>query len=439
MFSSSPDPGTVLLDERETAAAQVAALTDAGVNKIILLTHIGYDFDKEWMVEIPGVDVVIGGDSHTLLGDSEEVGGAFSPIDAYPASITASDGRTVCVVQAWEFAHGVGQLDVRFDANGTVISCGGLALFPYDSSSYGSDTTLADGDMETITEYINGLPSFVETAKDPDADALLLSFTEMLDAELKQTLATVPEDICFERIPGQGRSTICPLNATEEQGGGVCNLVAIAFLTETPSADVAIQNGGGCRTDIAAGNFTYEDAYALLPFSNTIVTLEMTGAQIKTVLEQALETALVGGSTGAYPYSAGLRYDVNANEAEGSRISGLEVNIRLAENEWSEIDDDITYSVATNSFIAGGRDGYLEFIEATGVVNTQQEYAQSFIDFAEDVGVLEDPDSEIYSTKSFVAIGEEAPELPTDTESGSSSSHYWSSSLLLLPGLLCML
>lgn len=406
LTSSQPDPGTSLLDERETATTQVEALTAMGINKIVLLTHIGFDFDKEWMAEIPGVDVVVGGDSHTLLGDADSVGGAFAPVDSYPAAVTASDGRVVCVAQAWEFAHGIGQLDVTFDDDGNVESCMGLSIFPFDSSSYESDTVLAETDGGSITEYLSGLPSFVETAKDPDADALLTLFTSMLDEQLQQVIATVPEDICFERIPGQGRSTICSLNATSTQGGGVCNLVAIAFLEQTPTAHASIQNGGGCRTDIASGNFTFEDAYLLLPFSNTLVTLEMTGEQIKTVLEQALENALVGGSTGAYPYAAGLRYDVDANEPMGSRIGDIEINVRLAEETWSSIDSGASYTIVTNSFISEGRDGYLEFIEAGGVLNTQQEYAQSFIDYAEDVGVLEDPPLGFYSTKSYIALEE---------------------------------
>ena len=52
--SSSPDVGTTYLDEVATARTQVAALTAAGINKIILLTHIGYENDIQWMVEVPG-------------------------------------------------------------------------------------------------------------------------------------------------------------------------------------------------------------------------------------------------------------------------------------------------------------------------------------------------------------------------------------------------
>jgi 5'-nucleotidase / UDP-sugar diphosphatase len=167
-----------------------------------------------------------------------------------------------------------------------------------------------------------------------------------------------------------------------------------------------------CRTDIAAGNFTYEDAYNLLPFSNTLVLLEMNGSDIKLVLEQALESSFTGGSTGSYPYAAGLRYDVDANGALGKRISNLEYNIRLA-GEWSAIDMTATYSVVTNDFIADGLDGYTVFAAIEDVVDTQTAYTQTFIDYAIDKGTLLDPPLDTYSTKSFVPLKMMEDDTPT--------------------------
>ena len=66
--SSSPDDGTNLLDEVTVATAQIAALKQRGVEIIILLTHVGLDFDLTTLAVLPGVDVVVGGDSHTFMG-----------------------------------------------------------------------------------------------------------------------------------------------------------------------------------------------------------------------------------------------------------------------------------------------------------------------------------------------------------------------------------
>ena len=97
----------------------------------------------------------------------------------------------------------------------------------------------------------------------------------------------------MERIPGQGWTALCTPEMTIEQGGGSCNIVARSFLDRVPSADVAIQNSGSCRSDIAAGNFKYEDAFRLLPFQNDLLTLEMPADQIKLVLEQAMNHIII--------------------------------------------------------------------------------------------------------------------------------------------------
>merc|ERR1711988_1461739 len=242
---------------------------------------------------------------------------------------------------------------------------------------------------------------FVAIEEDETAASIMEDLSPKIEEFTTTVVAEVPTAICFERIPGQGRSDICSPEETITQGGGVCNLVAQAFVSRAFTADFAIQNAGGCRTDIFEGDFTVADAYTLLPFSNDLVTVEMTGAQIVEVLEQATEYAIIGGNTGAYPYAAGLRYDVDAN---------VEVNSRLKADEWTAIDEDATYVVVTSNFLAAGGDGYLGFAEIDDSLITNQhlEYAQSFIDFASAEGTLADPPSDVYSTQSFVPLAEES-------------------------------
>jgi 5'-nucleotidase / UDP-sugar diphosphatase len=84
----------------------------------------------------------------------------------------------------------------------------------------------------------------------------------------------------------------------------------------------------------------------------------MTGTEIIEVLNSAASFALIG-STGAYPYASGLRYDVDGKNLE-TPISNVEVNIRL-EGDWIPIVDSDIYTVVTNSFIAAGLDGYVTF------------------------------------------------------------------------------
>merc|ERR1712232_512651 len=294
------------------------------------------------------------------------------------------------------------------DLEGNVLSCSGMTHIPYDAENFEPELTTEE--KEAVVAYLDGFGGvFVPVVEDETAASALKEYQDGLE-EIKTTvIATVPEGICFERIPGQGRSLICSPEETSAQGGGVCNLVAQAFMEQALTADFAIQNGGGCRTDIFAGDFTIDNAYSLLPFSNTIVRLAMTGSEILAVLEDALENAFNGGSTGAYPYASGLRYDVDASQSKGSRISNLEMNPRLM-SSWSPIVMDDTYFVVTNDYIAGGKDGYLTFAEVAKTEGTVEdlylEYAQAFVDYATKAGTLVDLPLENYSTKSFTPFKE---------------------------------
>jgi 5'-nucleotidase len=407
-ITSSPDSGTIFTTEVAAVEAAVADLESQGVNKIIVNTHIGYGFDISSIAAIPGVDVVVGGHTHTLLGVESEVGILSAVGGTFP---TLVDGT--CVVTAWEYGHGIGDLVVTFDDAGVVTECTGSMVFPFDSTNY-EPSGLGDDFVTAMTAYLTGLNVFVPTTPDATVAALLQVYADEVDVLRESVIATVPEGICYERIPGQGRSNICTPEETISQGGGACNLVAKAFLDQAPSADLAIQNGGGCRTDIEQGNYTISDAFTLLPFANTLFTLEMTGAEIVQVLNEATRTALSGVSTGAYPYASGIRYDVDENNAD-TPVSGVEVNVRLA-GEWTPIDEAASYTVVTNSFIAAGRDGYDTFATIAEVTDLFLEYGNTFVQYARQEGVLLDPPLSEYSTKSFTPLGATDPATAPPTE-----------------------
>ena len=129
----------------------------------------------------------------------------------------------------------------------------------------------------------------------------------------------------------------------------------------------------------------------------------MTGEQIKNVLEDAINFYLdPAGSWGAYPRASGLRYNVNEALPFGSRVSALEINPKL-EGTWAPIDMSGIYIVVTNNFIATPRDGYFEFgkIPEEKKVDTYVEYAQSFIEYSESVGILEPVPEDRASTQEW--------------------------------------
>jgi len=123
--ASRPDAGTRLLDEVDSAQREIDRLRTAGIDKIVLLSHLGYAQDKTIAAALSGVDVIVGGDSHTLLGDDSLARYGLSPAGAYPTETRNKDQERVCVVQAWQYSAVVGELEVLFDGDGKVKACDG--------------------------------------------------------------------------------------------------------------------------------------------------------------------------------------------------------------------------------------------------------------------------------------------------------------------------
>jgi len=407
-LSSSPDETTVFLDEAETAQKMVDELTASGVDHIILLTHYGYRNELDLAAKIDGVDVIIGGDSHTLLGDFDALG--LSAAGPYPTVVRGVGGKTVCVATAWQYSQIVGELDISFNDAGEVQSCQGT---PHVMLADSFKRKNADGDRveiegaarDAVYAQIKADPKLSIVEEDADAAALLESFNVKVEEMRAIKVGEVTENLCLARIPGDKRSKICAPEDTAGKGSDISMLVAHAFREMAKTSDIAIQNGGGVRTDIAMGDLTMGDAYKLLPFANTLVEMDMTGAEIKAVLEEALDYALQpDGSTGAYPYAAGLRWHVDTTRPAGQRLARMEYKGR-SDSSWSPLDMGKTYRLVTNDYIAAGRDGYLTFktVKNDGrYTDTYLDYAQSFVDYVRERGsVGKLPESE-YSTQALV-------------------------------------
>ena len=121
-FISSPGPDVAFEDVTATAQATVAALQGMGVNKIVALTHIGYEYDLALAAAVSGIDVIVGGHSHTPLGTMP---GALGD---YPTVVNSPAAEQVLVVSAWEWGKYLGRLDVTFDAMGVVESYNGAPI-----------------------------------------------------------------------------------------------------------------------------------------------------------------------------------------------------------------------------------------------------------------------------------------------------------------------
>lgn len=318
-------PGADIVFDHDLAGITngiVAELTEQGVNKILLLTHIGIDAAMELAPQISGVDVFVDGHSHSLLSNAYSAG-----IESYPIRVADADGSDILYVQAGEKSLYLGRLDVTFDAEGVV--------------------TAGSGDTIALSRYIT-----------PDEEmAALVAVLEEPVTVLQEQPINATTDVALV-----GDRTVCRI---EECNLG--NVIADAMRAET-GAQIAIMNGGGIRAGIDAGDITLGEVMTVHPFGNTIATFEITGVDIVAALENGVSQIRVedgkvirAGGAGRFPQVSGLRFSFDPNLEAGNRVQSVEV---LGEDgTYSEIDLEATYSVVTNNFVRQGGDGYSMFNE----------------------------------------------------------------------------
>ena len=243
-------------------------------------------------------------------------------------------------------------------------------------------------------------------AEDAPSLALIQSFRARLNASLGEKLGVAPSALCHVRVPGGAATPACGA-----QGSDTAQVVADAFLQAARRAQIAIQNAGGVRVDVPQGDISYDTAYKVLPFSNSLIEMEMTGAEIVAVLEEAVSNHTdpvsgVLGSDGSHPYAAGLRWDLDLSRPRGQRFANLEVRDRKS-GQWGALEAGQRYVVVTNDFIASGKDGYLTmgvvYKDTSRWVNTGLYYTQTFIDYIKaQRGQLPKPAAAEYSHKSVI-------------------------------------
>jgi 5'-nucleotidase len=125
---------------------------------------------------------------------------------------------------------------------------------------------------------------------------------------------------------------------------------------------IAIQNGGGLRASIDAGEVTMGEVLTVLPFQNTLATFQLSGADVVAALENGVSRLADGA--GRFPQVSGLKYTFDAAAEPGSRISDVMV---MEDGAFVPIEAEKVYGVVSNNYMRGGGDGYDVF--ATGGMN----------------------------------------------------------------------
>ncbi|MBL3701826.1 multifunctional 2',3'-cyclic-nucleotide 2'-phosphodiesterase/5'-nucleotidase/3'-nucleotidase [Sulfitobacter sp. BDSS02] len=302
---ASPGPNVIFTVPADAVQGEVDKLTEMGVNKIVVLSHSGYGVDLELAEQTTGVDVIVGGHTNTLLGDMESAEGP------YPTMV----GDTA-IVSAYAYGKFLGELNVIFDDDGKVIEASGAPLL--------MDAAVVE-DEATVSRI-------VEAAKP-------------LDEIRNKVVAQTDEAIGGDRETC--RSQECTMG----------NLIADAMLdrVKDQGIDVAIQNGGGIRASIDAGEVTMGEVLTVLPFQNTLSTFQVTGATLVEALENGVSQIEEGA--GRFAQVAGMTYAFDASKPAGERVSDVMIG-------GAPVEMDKLYGVVSNNYVRSGGDGYKMFTDA---------------------------------------------------------------------------
>ncbi len=318
---ASVGDGVKFTDPIAAARKSVLALKQQGINKIIALTHIGFDNDVLLAQKVSDIDIIIGGHSHTSVGN---IPNANHP---YPLVEKNGTKEPVLVVTDWEWGKYLGDLSVSFDRTGKLIAWAGK---PH----------VLDASIKPNPEFADKLKAYA-----------------------------APIEALRQKIIGK---SLVPLDGdrvklrTSETALG--NLIADAILAKTKvdRVQVVLINAGGIRNGFPLGDITMGHVLEALPFGNTITRVELTGKQLIEALESGVSMAEQG--EGRFPQVAGIRFVWDSKLPAGKRVTKVEV--KDASGKFQLLNPKDVYRVATNNFLASGGDGYRSFAEGANLLET---------------------------------------------------------------------
>jgi 5'-nucleotidase len=390
MPNIAPNTGDIkFLNMVTSAQATVDMLKAKGVNNIIALTHIGNAVDVDVASKVNGIDLIVGGHSHTLLGDFTNLGlhnnGTYAQMVKNPDSI----GQT-CVVQAGEYAQAIGRLAVSFNQQGDIVNCNGHNVLLSNDEFYSKPSRQDDEKFDTVATQ--GVVEFIEQADNitiTEEEAAMrqridVNYKPAVDQAYGKTIAQVPVEIKHERRPGD--------RGSDKHGSDVAPILAEGqyFWANTAEVqqvtgmkvDFAFIGAGGIRTNIDAGEYRQGNvSLEMLPFANFMSVVPVSGKVIKTLINDTVSATLAAGShAGKFPYGGHIRYSYTETVANtAGKVDFVEV-MTGTENApvWTAIEDSKTYNVALNNYNATGNDGWTPLYEAQK--NSSERVDLAFVD-----------------------------------------------------------
>ncbi len=263
--------------------------------------------DIELAKNVPGIDIIVTGHAHQ---------GTPQPLVSNGTIIVSTDAYTI----------ELGKLEITYDKK-----------------------------ADKVTSFKNTL-NYLYDDEVPDDEQMLKVIGKWKD-KLKQ----ITDEVV----------TTSPAALTRSYGeeSNMGDMVADAMLNAHPEYDFAVTNSGGLRQDIDAGVVRVGDLISAFPFPNTIVQLQMKGADMRAIFEHG-----AGLTNGILQVSKGVEVVYDESKPVGSRIVKCNIN-------GVPLDDGKTYKVLTSNFLADGGDGFLVFKKTLSYKNTGVEMLDSMVKY----------------------------------------------------------
>jgi 5'-nucleotidase len=317
--------GLKFLDEADAANSYVPELKAQGVKSVVLLIHQGGSQSSYTTATntsltnsaLNGADIL---NVVTRLDDEFDVVVSGHSHSFTNVLVTNNGGKKILVTQAFSASTAYGDIDLTID--------------PVTKD-------VVTKSAKIVTTFADAAPG---NAPDPAAVAITSAAEARVAPLVNQVVGSSP--VSYTRNQNTaGESALGDIIADSQN------------LAE--GTQFAFMNPGGIRADLVVpaggGNFTWNDLFTIQPFGNTLVKMDMTGAQIKAVLEQQWQPTVT-----RFLQISGLGYTWDATLPVGSRI------VELHDAAGSALDPSATYSITCNNFLATGGDGFTVF---TGGLN----------------------------------------------------------------------
>lgn len=319
--------GMQIYDPYETAKEIIGQLKNAGINKIIAVTHLGIEQDKKLAEMFPDIDLIVGGHTHTVLGDYSALN-IKSYDKNYPVKV--NNGLSYIVTAGYQGLI-LGNINVSFNKDGQISlneSKPKMLLNPFDNSSLNDEISrydsflLIEENTDALTEIENIYSSISLDMNKPVGETL-------------DTLYTLKANPDYDYNDHYASSL----------GSVLSKSLYTAAQTLNYKVDAAFINTGSLRVNIPKGTITYGLINQAAPYANDLYFVEIYGKDIITYAETYISELVTLNNINSFPcmYGTSFKYDAANLKLTEKKI--------LVNNQLKDIDENKIYNIVISSYL----------------------------------------------------------------------------------------